>query len=141
MDIDINAAPLGDAEHDIEMLLDIAVEASGIETADHVAAEVESRVAADSACRACEDAALREGDELDVDQVALYSSRTREDGLQRFQADRAVDHHVAAHRGGAVDDAKVELVACALVHRRGLGHVVGLEGDALLHVEAVGAWH
>jgi hypothetical protein len=37
-------------------------------------------------------------------------------------------------------DAEIELVAGAHVHRCGRGHVLCLEGNALVHVEAVGAW-
>jgi hypothetical protein len=140
MDIDINAAALGDAEHHIEMFLDIAVEATGIETADHVRAEIESSIEQIRRARTAQDAALREGDKLDVDEVAMRLAHG-EDGLQRCQADRTVDHHMAAHARAAVTEAKLKLAPRALSHRRGLGHVVGLDGDALLHVEAVRIRH
>ena len=46
---------------------------------------------------------------------------------------------MAAHLQGAVGNAEVELVASALVHRRGRRHVLGLKRDPLVHIEPVRA--
>lgn len=46
---------------------------------------------------------------------------------------------MAAHLKRAVRNAKIELIACALHHRCGRGQVLGLEGYALMNVEAIGA--
>lgn len=71
MDIDIDAAALGDAEHHVEMLLDIAVEAAGIETADHVRTEIEGGIEQIGRARAAQDPALGKGHELDIDDIAM----------------------------------------------------------------------
>ncbi len=51
---------------------------------------------------------------------------------------------MAAHLGRAFGNAKIELIARAFRHRLGFRHVLGLEGDALVHIKAIGAgamWH
>ena len=138
MDVDIDAMLPGDAEHDVEMLFDVPVETRGIETADEVGAEPDGLVQQLRRARARQDATLGKGDELDVDQAFVFLAHAQ-DRLERFQPDRAVHHDMAAHLRAAVGDAEIELIARSHIHRRSLGHVLGLEGDALMHVEPVGA--
>ena len=138
VDIDADAAPFRHAEDDVEMAVEITIEARRIEAADEIGAEADRRIQKLRRAGARKDTALREGDELDVDDVAIVLAHLQ-DRLQRLQPDRAVHHDVAAHLERAVGDAQLELLAGALVHRRSHRHVLGLEGDALMHVEAVGA--
>lgn len=99
------------------MLLDIAIETCGIEPADQIGTEPDGLVEQLWRAWACQNAALGKGDELNIDQAAIFIAHAQ-DCLQRLEADRAVDHDVAAHLRGAVADAEIELVARPHVHRR-----------------------
>ena len=138
VDIDIDAMLFGDAEDDAQMRLRIAVETGRVEAADRIRPEADGGIQQFRRAGAFQDAVLREGDKLDIDAVAIILADFQ-NGFQRTQPDRTVDHHMAAHLQGAVGDAEIELVAGALIHRRGGGHVLGLKGHALMHVETVGA--
>ncbi len=126
MDVDIDAVLLRNAEDHVEMALDIAVEARRIEPADGVGAEPDRFVEQLRRAGTAEDPALREGHELDVDQLPIFVAHL-EDGLERLQAHRAIDHDVTAHLRRAMADAEVELVARPHVHRRGGGQILGLK--------------
>ena len=46
---------------------------------------------------------------------------------------------MAAHMGGAIGDAEIQLVARALGHRGSIGNVLRLKGHPFVHIKAVGA--
>ncbi len=138
VDVDVDASPLSDAEHDVEMTLGVPVEAGRIETSDEIGAKADRLVEKLGRSLASQNAALREGDKLNVDDSPARLADLQ-NGFERSEADRAVDHDVAAHLKAAVGDAKRDLIARPLIHRRGLGHIFRLKRDALMHVESVGA--
>ena len=96
VDVDADATFLRDAEHDIEMLFDIAVEARGIEAADEIGAHGDRLIEQFGCPGAFQDAALRKGDELDVDDVPVVLAH-REDLFERPEPHGAVHHDMAAH--------------------------------------------
>lgn len=104
MKIDGHATLFGDPEHHIEMSFDVAVERSGIEAADDIRAVVERRVQQLRRSGASQNPALREGDELDVDKIAVLLPHSG-DRFKRFQANAGIDHDMASHFSGAVGDA------------------------------------
>ena len=80
---------------------------------------------------------MREGDELDVDEVAIFFAHAQ-DGFDMFSP-TAPSTMTWLRMAAAMADAEIELVPRPLRHRRGGGKVLRLEGDALVHVETVGA--
>ncbi len=97
MDIDVDAVPVRDAEHHVEVFLHIAVEARRIDPADEIGAHGHRLV--EQLGRACarQDAALRKRDQLDIDDILVRLAHG-ENGFERSQSDTTVDHHMAAHR-------------------------------------------
>ena len=96
MDVDAHAAPLGDGEDRIEMAVEIAVDADGIEAAQKVGALGDGGVEQRGRARRAQDAALREGDDLDGDEVA-ETLADLQDLVEVLQAELVVDVDVAAH--------------------------------------------
>ena len=138
VDVDVDAVPLRDAEHHVELRLDVAVDHRRVEPADQVAAVRDRGIEQLRGAGTGDHAVLRKRDELDVEDAAVFLAH-RHDGLERRHADRRVDIDVAAHVRGAARDAQLDLRAGAVLHRRRRRHVLLLELDALAHVEAVGA--
>ena len=98
MDIDADATFVRDAEDDIEMLFDIAIEARGIEAADEIGAHGDRFIEQVRRAGALQDAALRKRDELDIDDIAIGLAH-RKDLFQRSEPDGAVHRDMAAHLG------------------------------------------
>ena len=70
MDIDSDAVPFGDAENDVEMAVDVVVDAGRVESADEIGAFAATAASSRSAMPAlAQDARLRKGDDLDVDEM------------------------------------------------------------------------
>src|SRR6187431_2128176 len=129
---------LGNAENDLEMPLDIAVIGGRVDAANQIAAHGNGPVHQLRGTGAGENAILRERDQLEVDQVPVALPH-RKDRLEVPEADGTVDHHMAAHLGGAVCDAEFELVAGTFSDGSGIGEVLRLKRDALVHVKTVAA--
>ena len=70
MDVDADAAALGDGEDRIEMAVEVAVDADRVEAAQKVGALGDGGVEQRRGARRAQDAALREGHDLDGDEVA-----------------------------------------------------------------------
>ena len=71
VDIDALVVLFGEAEDDVEAALGVAVDIGGVEAADQVGAFAEGGVEKVGGAGGGEDAALREGDDLDVDVVGV----------------------------------------------------------------------
>ena len=82
MDVDADAAPFGDAEDRIEMAIEIAVDADGIEAAHKVGALGDRGIQQIGGAGRASDAALREGHDLDGDEVAEALAHLQD--LMRF---------------------------------------------------------
>ena len=124
---------LGEAEHDVELALDVAVEAGRVQPADQVGAGVERR--GDEIGRALlgRHAALREGDELNVDPVAIGLAHPQH-GLEIGEADVVVDVDVAAHARRAIGDQRADECGGACFDRqRDAMALDALSGDAFAH--------
>ena len=124
---------LGEAEDDVELAFDVVVEARRIEAADEVRAGAERR--GDEVGRALlrGHAALREGDELNVDPVAVSLAHAQ----HRFEigeADVVVDVDVAARARRAVGDQRAdERRGARLDRQRDAMAFDALGGDPLAH--------
>ena len=80
----------------IEMAVEVAVDADGIEAAQKVGALGDGGVEQGGRARRAQDAALREGDDLDGDEVA-EALADLQDLVEVLQAELVVDVDVAAH--------------------------------------------
>ena len=107
MDVEADAMPLGDAEDRVEMALDVVVDAGGIEPADEVGALAHRRVEQVGDAGDRHDAALREGDDLDIDEIPRRLAHPQQ-RVQPAKADLGVDVDVAAQRGRAERDDLVD---------------------------------
>ena len=103
MDVDAHAAPLSDGEDRVEVAVEIAIDADGIEAAQKVGALGDGGVEQGCRARRAQDAALREGDDLDGDEVA-EALADLQDLVEVFQAELVVDVDVAAHVQRAAGD-------------------------------------
>ena len=77
MNVDALAEAFGEAEDDVELALDVAVEACRVEAADEVGAGAERRGHEVGRAFFRGHAALREGDELNVDPVPVGLAHTQ----------------------------------------------------------------
>ena len=137
MNVDSLAEPLGEAEHDVELTLDVAVEAGRVQPADQIGAGVERR--GDEIGRALlgRHAALREGDELNVDPVAVGLAHPQH-GLEIVKADVVVDVDVAAHARRAIGDQRANECGGACFDRqRDAMALDALSGDAFAHAPSL----
>ena len=100
MDVDADAAAFGDGEDRIEMAVEVAVDADGIEAAQKVGALGDGGVQQLSGARRAQNAALREGHDLDRDQVAEALAHLQ-DLVEIAQPELVVDVDMAAHVQGA----------------------------------------
>jgi hypothetical protein len=96
MDVDAHAAPLGDGEDRVEMAIEVAVDADGIEAAQKVGAFGDGGIEQRGRARRAQDAALREGDDLDGHQVA-EALADLQDLVEVLETELVVDVDVAPH--------------------------------------------
>jgi len=75
---------------------------------------------------------------LQIDDLAVGLAHAKDD-LEMAQAHFGADHHMAAHRGGAVTDTQLKLIASPLLHRCRSRQILHLDRDTLAHVKTVGA--
>ena len=103
---------LGDREDDVEMALDVVVDPGGIEAADEIGAGADRRVEQIGDAGLGDHAALRKGDELNVDEIARGLAHLQ----QRFQAGEAdvgIDVDMAAQRASCHRRRSGRMSACA----------------------------
>src|SRR5947199_3355140 len=74
VNVDADSPPLGDAEDDVEMSVDVAIVPPGIEPADQVRAGADGFVEQLGRAWRGQDAALRKGDDLNRNLVAVRVS-------------------------------------------------------------------
>src|SRR4029453_1908693 len=96
MNIDADAAPFGDGEDCVEVAVEIAVDAHRIEATQKVGALADGGVEQRGRTGGAQDAALREGDDLDRHQAAKPFA-DRQDLVEVPEAKLVVDVDVAAH--------------------------------------------
>ncbi len=96
MDVDAHAAAFGDGKDRIEMAVEIAVDAHWIESAQKVGALGDGRIQQVGRARRAQDAALREGDDLDGDEIAEALAHFQ-DLVEVLESELVVDVDVAAH--------------------------------------------
>ena len=101
VDIDADAVPLGDREDRVEMAGHVVVDAGRIESADEIGALADRVVEKIGDAGARDDAALRERDDLDVDQVADRLAHL-EQRMQTVELNLVVDVDMRAKRHRAV---------------------------------------
>ncbi len=137
MNVDSLAEPLGEAEHDVELTLDVPVEAGRVQPAHQIGARRERR--GDEIGRALlgRHAALREGDELNVDPVAVGLAHPQH-GLEIVKADVVVDVDVAAHARRAIGDQRANECGGACFDRqRDAMALDALSRDAFAHAPSL----
>jgi hypothetical protein len=135
MDVDSDAMPLGNPEHDIEMAPDVAVETCGIEPADEVGAIAYRIFEKFGSARSCHNAALWKGDDLDRHLVAVRLSYGS-DGFEVSEAGIRVDIHVAAHVSRSARHTELDHARSALGYRSRSRERLLLERHSLANVEA-----
>ena len=137
MNVDSLAERLGEAEHDVELALDVAVEARRVEAADEVGAGHERRGQEIGRPGLRRHAALRERDELNVDPVAKGLAHP-DDRFEIVEADVIVDVDVAARARRAVGDQRAdERRRAGLDRQRDPMALDALGGDALAHAASL----
>ncbi len=97
VNVDADAAPFGDAEDDVEMRFGVAVDALRIEAADEIGAFARRRVEEIGDAGLAQDARLRKGDDLHVDEMRVSLLELQ----QRFEPGEpglGVDVDMAAQR-------------------------------------------
>src|SRR5690606_16079471 len=135
VNVDGDAAPIGNSEADVELPLDVAIHAGGVDAADAIGASLDGRVQQGIGSRAGDDTALGERHPLHGHRVTVAFAH-REQGFEMPQTDDGVHVDVAADDGRAVRDGEFHERGGAVVHRRGPGQQFLLEGEALADVEA-----
>ena len=137
MDVDSFAERLGEAEDDVELALDVAIEARRVEAADQVGAGHKRRGQEVGRPGLGRHAALREGDELNVDPVAKGLAHP-DHRFEIVEADIVVDIDMAAHARHAVRDQRADKRRRAGFDRQGdLMALDALGGDALAHAASL----
>ncbi len=134
VDVDRGAVPLGEAEYDVQVPFAIAVERGWIETPDDVGALAHGRVQEVGGAGCGEDAALREGDDLDAEALALELAQL-EHGVEVGEPRDRIDVHVRADVAGAVGHDLPHQCLGALTARQ-LG--VGFQQELPLDLDALG---
>src|SRR5262245_37093278 len=138
VDVDADAAAVGDAEDDVEMAVDVGVITCWIEPADQVGAGGNRLVKQFGRSGRTDDAALRKGDDLHRHLVAMRIA-CRQHLLEIAKPEPGVDIDVAAHPGGALRDAEVDHRRRPPRDRLCGGQSLLLELNPLVHAEAGGA--
>ena len=101
VNVDRLAVFLGQREHRVELPSRIAVDATGVEPANHVGAIGQRRLHQLQRAGPAHQTRLREGHDLDVDCVAILLARDCH-SLESREPDVGVDVDMAANRGGAL---------------------------------------
>ena len=137
MNVDSFSESLGQAEDDVELAFDVAVEARRVQTANEVGAGPQRRGHEVRRPILRHDAALREGDELNVDPVAISLAHLQH-GFEIGETDVVVDVDVAPRARGSVGDQRANEGGCAGFDRkRDLAALDALGGDALAHAASL----
>ncbi len=119
MEVDVDAFALAgrEPEHGIEMTLDVEVDPGRIEAADEIRAGVDRGGQKVRGARIAQDPALREGDDLDVDEVAIGLLQPKH-RFEPGQADVRVDVDMRAQRAGAESRDLLDEAPAALLDRK-----------------------
>jgi hypothetical protein len=137
MDVDSLAERLGEAENEVELAVDVAVEAGRVEAADQVGAGHQGRGQEVGRPGLGRHAALREGDELNVDPVAKGLAHP-DHSFEIVEADIVVDIDMAAGARHAVHDQRTDKRRRAGLNRQGHLMALGpLDDNALAHAASL----
>ena len=116
MDVEADAVTGGDRKDRVEMTADVIIDAGRIEPANEVGAVANRLVEQLLHARISEDSALREGDDLDVDEISRRLSRP-EQSVKAGKAGLGVDVDMAAHSRRAESDNLTDEPPRALFNR------------------------
>ncbi len=132
MDVDADAVFLRDAEDRVELPLHVVVDAGRIKPADEVGAFPDRGVEKVGDARLDHHAALREGDDLDVEKIAHFLAHL-EERVQAVELHLVVDVDMRAERDRAVCDDLLDEA-----HRARLDRVGQLAPQRLFRRDAFG---
>ncbi len=124
--------PLGEAEDDIELAVQIGVDADRVDAADDVGTGAERLVEQLGHAGRGDDAALRERHELDVEEVR-HLVPEQDERLEAIEANLCVDVDVAPHATRPERDCLLDEPPCPLCDRR-----LDLAPDRLLRLDPLG---